>query len=73
MYITKEALRGFGDLKIGRQVIRAVKYANELMLLVREEILLQCMIDRLNGFGRSSGVEMNVDKWRHRDVLGYVL
>jgi len=34
------------------------------MLLAREEILLQCIIGRLIGIGRSSGVEMNVDKLR---------
>jgi len=64
VYLTKAALRGFGDFKLGRQVIRTVEYANELMLLAREEIFLQCMVDRLNGIGRSSGVEMKVDKRR---------
>jgi hypothetical protein len=39
-YLTKEALKGFGDLKIGGQVICTVKYADELVLLAKEETLL---------------------------------
>jgi hypothetical protein len=46
-YLTKEALEGFGDFKIGGQVIRTVKYADDLVLLAREEKVLQGMIDRL--------------------------
>jgi hypothetical protein len=46
-YITKEALEGFGDFKIGGQVIRTVKYADDLVLLAKEETVLQVMIDRL--------------------------
>jgi hypothetical protein len=38
-YLTKEAIQGRGDFKIGRHVIRTVKYAYDLMLLDREEIL----------------------------------
>jgi hypothetical protein len=36
-YHTKEALEGFGDFKIGGQVIRTVKYADDLLLLAREK------------------------------------
>ena len=36
--LTKEALEGFGDLKIGGQIIHTVKYADELVLLAKEEI-----------------------------------
>jgi hypothetical protein len=35
-YLTKEALEGFRVFKIGRQVIRTVKYADDLVLLARE-------------------------------------
>jgi hypothetical protein len=35
-YLTKEALEGFGDFKIGGQVIHAVKYANDLVLLSKK-------------------------------------
>jgi hypothetical protein len=31
--LTKEALEGFGDLKIGGQIIHTVKYADDLVLL----------------------------------------
>ena len=32
-YLTEEAVEGFGDFKIwGRQVIRTVKYADDLVL-----------------------------------------
>jgi hypothetical protein len=39
-------LKGFGDFKIG-QVIRTVKYADDLVLLDTEETVLQCMMDKL--------------------------
>jgi hypothetical protein len=35
-YLTKEALEGFGDLKIGGQVIITVKYADDLVLLAKK-------------------------------------
>jgi hypothetical protein len=38
-YLTNEALEGFRDFKIG-QVIRTVKYADDLVLLAREEKVL---------------------------------
>jgi hypothetical protein len=47
LYNGKEALEGFGDFKIGGQVIRTVKYADDLVLLAREEKVLQGMVDRL--------------------------
>jgi hypothetical protein len=59
---TKEAPEGFGDFKIGEQVIHTVKYADELVLLAKEETVLQGMIDRLIEIGRCYGMEMNVEK-----------
>jgi hypothetical protein len=47
-YLTKEALEGFGDFKIRGRVIRTVKYAADLVLLPKEETVLQGIIDRLN-------------------------
>jgi len=41
------------------QVIRTVKYADDVMLLAKEE-MLQEMIDRLIEIGRCSGMDMNV-------------
>jgi hypothetical protein len=39
-----------------------VKYADDLVLLAREETMLQGMIDRLIEIGRCYGMEMNVKK-----------
>jgi hypothetical protein len=59
--LTKETLEGFGDLKIG-QIINTVKYAVDLVLLAKEGLVLQDMIDKLIESGRSYGMEMNVGK-----------
>jgi hypothetical protein len=45
--LTKKALDGLGDLKIGGQIIQTVKYADDLVLMTKEETVLQGMIDRL--------------------------
>jgi hypothetical protein len=50
-YLTKEAAEGFGDFKIG-QVIRTMKYADNLVLLSEEKAVLQGIIERLNEIGR---------------------
>ena len=60
--LTKEALEGFGDLKIGGQIIHTVKHADDLVLLTKEEKVLQDMIDKLIEIGRCHGMEMNVEK-----------
>ena len=61
-YLTKKALEGLRDFKIGRQIIHTVKYADDLVLLAKEEKVLQDMIDKLNEIGRCYGMEMNVEK-----------
>ena len=61
-YLTKEALEGLGDLKIGGKIIHTVKYADDLVLLAKEEKVLQDMIDKLIEIGRCYGMEMNVEK-----------
>jgi hypothetical protein len=61
-YLTREALEGFGDFKIGGQVIRTVKYADDLVLLAKEETVLQGTIDRIIEIGRRYGMETNVEK-----------
>jgi hypothetical protein len=43
-YLTSDALEGFGDLKIG--AFHTVKYANDLLLLVKKQVVLQGMIER---------------------------
>jgi hypothetical protein len=60
-YLSNEALEGFGDFKIG-QAIHTVKYPDDLMLLDKEETVLQGMIERLIEIGRCYGMEMNVEK-----------
>jgi hypothetical protein len=61
-YLTKEALEALGDFKIGGGIIRTGKYADKLVLLAKEETVLQGIIDRLIEFGRRYGMEMNVEK-----------
>jgi hypothetical protein len=61
-YLTKEALEGFPDFKIQGQVICTVKYADDLVLLAKEETVLQGMTNRLIETGRRYGMEMNVEK-----------
>jgi len=38
--LTKEALDGLGDFNIGGQIIQTVKYANDLVLMAKEETVL---------------------------------
>jgi len=45
--LIKEVLEGFGDFKIYGKIIRTVKYADDLVLLAKEEKVLQDMIDKL--------------------------
>jgi len=45
--LTEEALEGFGDFKIGGQIIHTVKCADDFVLLAKEEKMLQDMIDKL--------------------------
>jgi hypothetical protein len=60
--LTKEALEGFGDFKIGGQIIHTVKYADDLVLLAKEEKVLQVMIDKLIEIGGCYGMKTNVEK-----------
>ena len=48
--------------KIGGQIIHTVKYADELVLLAKEEKVLEDIIDKLNEIGRCCGMEMKVEK-----------
>ena len=60
--LTKEALDGLGGFNIGGQIIQAVKYADDLVLMAKEETVLQGMIDKLIEIGSYYGMEMNVEK-----------
>jgi hypothetical protein len=46
-YVKQEALERLGDFKVGGQIIRTVRYADDLVLLGKEETILQRMIDNL--------------------------
>jgi len=60
--LTKEPLDGLGDFNIGKQIIQAVKYADELVLMAKDETALQAMINKLIETVRFYGMEMNVEK-----------
>ena len=60
--LAKEALDRRGDFNIGGQIIQTVKYADDLVLMAKEETVLQGMIDKLIEIGSCYGMEMNVEK-----------
>ena len=51
-----------GDFKIGGQVIRTVKYTDDLALLAKKETALGGIIYRLTENGRIYETKMNVEK-----------
>ena len=59
---TKEALDGLGDFKIGGKIIQTVKYADDLVLMAKEERVLQGTIEKVIEIGRCYDMEMNVEK-----------
>ena len=58
--LTKEVLDGFGDFNIGGNIIQTVKYADDLVLMAKEETVPQGMIGKVIEIGRYYGMEMNV-------------
>jgi len=50
--LTKEALNGLGDFNIRGQIIQTVKYADDLVLMAKEETVLQGMTDTLIEIGK---------------------
>jgi hypothetical protein len=58
-YLTKESLEGLRSFNIV-QIIRTVKYADELLLLTKEETLLHGVTDRRIEIDRCCGMEMNL-------------
>ena len=60
--LTEGALDGLGDFKVGDKIIRIVKYTDELVLMAKEETVLQGMIDKLIETGRYCGMEINSEK-----------
>ena len=53
---------GFGDFKIGEQIIYTVKYADDIVLVAKEGKVLQDVIDKVIEIGGCYGMEMNVEK-----------
>ena len=47
---------------MGGKIINTLKYADYLVLLAKEEKVLQDMIDKLIEIGGCYGMEMNVEK-----------
>ena len=45
--LTKKALDGLGDFNTRGKIIQTVKYADELVLIAKEETVLQGTIDKL--------------------------
>jgi hypothetical protein len=58
----QKALGVLGDFKIGGQIIHIVQYAHELVLLAKEENVLQHMIDKIIQIGICFGMERKVEK-----------
>jgi hypothetical protein len=52
----------------GEPVIRTVKYSHKVVLLAKEETLLQGMVDRLIVPGRCHGTEMNVENTKRMRI-----
>ena len=50
--LSKEALEGLGDFNIRGKIIQTVKYADDLVLMAKEETVLQRMTDKLIEIGR---------------------
>jgi DNA polymerase II large subunit len=61
-YLTKEALEDFGSLKKEDNLIRTVKYVDDLVLLTEDETLLQGMTATLIEIEGCYGMETNVEK-----------
>ena len=62
IFLRINILDGLGDFSIGGQIIQTVKYADDLVLMAKEEKVLQGMIDKLIEIGSCCGMEMNVEK-----------
>jgi hypothetical protein len=53
---TKEALEGLENFRIEGQIINTLKYADGLVLLAKEETVIQGMFDKLTEVGRCYGM-----------------
>jgi hypothetical protein len=55
-------LKGFGDFSGEGYVIFTVKYADDLVLLAKEEMEVQGMIASLTEIGKCYGMDINEEK-----------
>jgi len=62
--LPRKLSKGLETYKIGGQVILTVKCADDILLLPREQRVIQGIFDRLIEIGRYHGMEMNVEKLR---------
>jgi hypothetical protein len=60
--LPRKLLKVLGDFKVGGQTISTVRYADDLLLLAKEETILLSIIDKLIEVGREYGMEINVEK-----------
>jgi len=60
-YLIKETLKVFEDFRIRRQIIRNVKSADDIVLLVKEEKVVRDTLDRLIDIGLYCEMEINVE------------
>jgi hypothetical protein len=68
-YPTKEYHEVFGDVKIG-QVVRTVEYADDLVLLTKEETMLRGVTARLIEMGKCYRMEINTEKTKIMRISG---
>ena len=69
-----EDLGSFGDLKIWEQVQYCEQFTANLVLLGKEEAVVQGMTVRLIATGRCYGIEMNVEKsWGDENLKATIL
>jgi hypothetical protein len=68
-YSTKEYHEVFEDVKIG-QVMCTVKYADDLLLLTKEEAMLRGVTDRLTETGKCYRVEKKKKKTKIMRISG---
>jgi hypothetical protein len=59
-YVTQEAPEGLGVFKVRGQIISMVRYADYLVLLAKEETILQSMTDKLIEVGGGYGMVIYV-------------
>ena len=70
--LTKEAVEGTVGIKIG-QVKRNVKYVDKHVRLVKKEMVLQGMTDRVVEIGGCHGMEMDVEESKVMRISGQTI